>query len=75
MGTAISFGSRSNRRAALRRQRFANSTVTARSGAGCPVAGEWEIIDRLTTTAVLARGQPMPVYFGQKVDWVLVRKG
>lgn len=75
MGTAISFGSRSNRRAALRRQRFASSTLTARSGAGCPVAGEWEIIDRFTTTAVLARGQPMPMYFGQMVDWVLVREG
>lgn len=49
--------------------------VTASSGEFCPCSGEWEIVGTVTTTAVFAKGIPMPEYYGRKVFWMLIRKG
>lgn len=48
---------------------------TALSGELCPYSGEWEIIGRVTTTAVFAKGTVLPEYYGRKVFWMLIRAG
>lgn len=52
-----------------------SSVITAQSDDVCPSSGIWEIVDLVSTCAVLRSGDSMPRYYGREVLWVLVRRG
>ncbi|MGI9580124.1 hypothetical protein ACR1PO_02820 [Chryseobacterium sp. RRHN12] len=49
--------------------------IIIQSGRICTISGEFEIKDRISTTAYVSKGELMPLYCGRKVKWTLVRKG
>lgn len=51
-----------------------DQSITASSGEVCPCSGEWEIIGVVSTTAVFAKDQIIPEYYGKQVVWVLIRR-
>lgn len=52
-----------------------NRTITLSTGKRCSVSGEWEIQGRISTITYISKGEPMPMYCGKSVKWILIRKG
>lgn len=47
--------------------------TTARTGQTCPESGVWKVVGNPSTTAPIARGNTMPPYSGQSVNWQLIQ--
>ncbi len=47
--------------------------TTARTGEVCPESGVWRANSQPSTTAPIAKGNRMPPYRGQAVNWVLIQ--
>lgn len=45
----------------------------ARTGSNCPESGVWQVVGTPSTTAPIAKGNVMPPYNGQAVDWKLIQ--
>jgi hypothetical protein len=45
------------------------------SGKKCTVSGEWAVLNSISTTICLSKGDTMPEYCGKKVKWILVKQG
>ena len=45
----------------------------AKTGEICPESGVWQVVGTITTTAPIAKGNRMPPYSGQAVNWKLIQ--
>lgn len=47
--------------------------TTARTGEICPESGIWKALSNPSTTAPIAKGNKIPPYNGQAVNWQLIQ--
>ena len=47
--------------------------MTASTGQICPASGIWEVVEKPSTTAPIAKGNRMPPYNGKAVTWQLIQ--
>ncbi|WP_172954704.1 hypothetical protein [Chryseobacterium camelliae] len=45
----------------------------AKTGEDCPESGVWKVVGSPSTTAPISRGNRMPPYNGQAVNWELIQ--
>lgn len=45
------------------------------SGRKCTISGEWAVLNVISTTVCLSKGEQVPEYCGKKVDWILESTG
>jgi hypothetical protein len=48
--------------------------VKAKTGQISPESGVWKVVGIPTTTAPIAKGNRMPPYDNQAVEWLLIQK-